>query len=329
MTSYKISFFRYIKEYARFKGFPHEKQCLNSQVLELLLKDAGIKKRELDYYSDPEIVKKDLESFAAKLACVVDDLQYKNLADIEITSTNNEHIKGVSYFGDAGRLFVQHGRESDDRKEILNDFKSFLGFEVIDESLFPQNYFDDPVNIFADFLAYTQAIKLDSPADLTTKNMRLIRVKCRNGKDIQGGSYLGHAGVALGLGKRAEDANHRRVLDTLKTRIFIPVLKFREDTPINEKSDCLVDRSASYYLDPDNCRHDLNEFAKLANRPAGALKFGNIENLVITCKDGKRARGQSYLRTGAVTVGLAKNTQEAATYTVRFLEQLKKIAGLI
>ncbi|MFA7685271.1 MAG: hypothetical protein WCX95_00540 [Candidatus Gracilibacteria bacterium] len=282
------------------------------EILNLLKKKSGIEVKKYlpmnaEYFTD-ENIRHDLQAYADDLELEgIESLSTHNIAAGEIICANGEKVVGSTYLSRAGFAlgFGVNRREAHGKPALILDFlKKKCGIEVKKYPLMDVKYFTGE-NIRHDLQACVDELELEGIASLTTRSMGLINrermIRCANGEDVIGPTYLNRAGLAFGLSTNARDAQHGKyaaILELLKKKCGIEVKKY---PPMDVK-----------YFTGGNIRHDLQAYVD-------ELKLEGIKNLTtnknmqlvkIRCANGEEVAGQTYLNRAGIAFGMAKTTRE-------------------
>ncbi len=275
--------------------------------------------RDKEYYSNPEYVRSDLERFTEELGEWETplDVNTGNISKLEITCSNGEKVKGATYLLNAGvALGMAKGiKEAQSKQaEILKTLLKTAGYEVRDK-----DYYSSPEYMRADLEAFAQQLgEWETPLDLSTSNIVKFEITCSNGEKVKGTTYLLNAGVALGIAKNAKEAGSKQA-EILKTLLKTVGYEIKEYKP----------RDKEYYSNLEHVRSDLEALAEQLGKGKTPLDVntGNISKLEITCSNGEKVKGATYLLNAGVALGMAKDAREASSQLAEILKTLLKTAG--
>ncbi len=275
-------------------------------------KPLEIKKMDREYFENSENVSADLEAFATQL--VEDktplDLRTQNISKLEITCINREIVKGPTYLNRAGVALglAKNQKEAQSKHaELLLTLLRIGEFEIMDREYFTKK------NVRADMEAFAKQLgDKRTPKDLYPASILKLEITYANKEKFQGQTYLCRTGVALGLAKNQKEAQSKQA------EIFKTLLKIGGFEKMDKE-----------YFTPENIRTDLEAFTKQLGdkkKPID-LRKTRIAKLKITCTNGERIKGLTYLHRAGVALGLAKDIKEAYPKFVKILSALLKIGG--
>lgn len=99
--------------------------------------------------------------------------------------------------------------EAEDWKDRLKQLLEQDSADIQVEKYIPEEYYRDSDYVRHDLEAYAKTIG-KMIEELSSYNIKLIRVICANGEPVQGATYILRAGVALGLAKNSREAQGKR-----------------------------------------------------------------------------------------------------------------------
>ena len=168
------------------------------------------------YFDNVENVRADLKAFASELGDgkTVRDLRTRSLRNKLVKCSNDEKISWATYLSRAG---IQMGMAADFSKvqsmhlAVLTILKKKIGIKIIENPKMDKAYFENIDNLRTDLEAYaTELGKGKGVEDLRAGNIRTLKVKCCNGEEVAGHTYINRAGVALGLADGTRKATSKQ-----------------------------------------------------------------------------------------------------------------------
>lgn len=174
--------------------------------------------------------------------------------------------------------------------------------------------FQNAQSIKSDLLAFAAQLgEGKCPLDLTARNMGPLSIKWGDDREVRGFSYLGRAAVSFGFSKNIKEAGSK----------FCEALKVLLDTAGYEQLD------KAYFRNPEYVKADLCAFAFQLGEDKTPLELStcNMSTLTISCQNGQRMKGQTYIATTARVLGL-DNTKKESNFRMSItLKHLLKTAG--
>lgn len=339
---------KYLKHAAIAFGLAkNTRQAVSKQLkaLHILLKIAGFEVNEYDernekYYLNANNLKKDLEAFAKELSkkkgeeVTILELNSSNIKSLKITGANNElNISGGMYLNSAA-ISLGYAKNTIQANRVHKEIFSLLlvnaGFEVEQYPSRDEQYYSNSKFIKQDLNAYAQALFLESGnkvevSALKPGNILALSIKTSNGEpEIKGQRYLNNAAIALGFARDYKDApsKHTETLKALLKKAGFTVPEY-------------LSRDILYYRNSKYVKRDLKAYAKKLSIERkktvvlSDLKAGNIYSLTITGSNNEpNISGTRYLKHAAISLGLAKDSNEAHTKQTAALEILLQTIGV-
>lgn len=274
------------------------------EILDKLKEIAGVQSLDEEYFRTPENIQYDFDEFAKQLPAgsVAQDVTTSNIANLEITASNGERVKGQRYLITAG---LKLGKAK--QAETLLELQKTGNLVFLDKA-----YFEDPVRIKKDLTEFMKAVGCSSINELTTLNIASIEITCTNGQRKKGATYLSNAVLAEGwTNNNLEMASFRyKALTLLKKRLELPML------------------DADYFKNSDNIAADLNAFCILSGGGSiETLSTYKMEKLRITTKNGLVVSREIYLDAAGVALGFAEKPSSSRSHYREILTRLKEIAA--
>jgi hypothetical protein len=210
--------------------------------------------------------------------------------------------------------FPRNRKEGDhNHTRVLKHLLKTSGFALLD-----RDYFQDPNNVRADLSSFARQLgSAKCPLDLNTGNLRFLNIKCHNGQERNGITYIRTAASALGLADGVREASSKQA-QILKHLLGIAGFEIPEYAPLD----------SSYFQNLYNVRFDLDSFARQLGEQKTPLDLSghNMASLCIICRNGQKFKGEAYLRKVAVALGLAMKVREAGSKQAQALSYLVKVA---
>jgi hypothetical protein len=298
---------------------------------------------EAEYFTS-ENVKADLIAFAKVIGEKKTplDLNTNNLKNNETLCCNGEIVEGRKYLNRAGvalGLFKDSKEAGNRQLSILYELLSLAGYDVKEllqkerKNLSIQHNKADlkaygivkmdasyytPENVKADLEIYAKSLgENKTPEDLNTKNIKNIRVVCKNGESLKGRNYLYRAGVLLGLSKNSRDAQNKFSI------ILIFLLKMA-GFEIKEYSKMDVS-----YFTPENVKSDLEAYANALGTNVTSADFYStaLKDEEIVCCNGETVNGSKYLYRAGSVLKIVKSSELQNKKYSTILNYLLRMAG--
>jgi hypothetical protein len=291
--------FTYLRRAMKVLGKKSKKETLDE-----LKNTAGIEVRKMDeaYFNNPNLVRADLEAWAASAGKTVEDLSTSDTkSKNSFTASNGEpDMNGKKYLYRAMKVLGIKGE-----KETLDRLKKTAGIEVNEYSETDEAYFNSPDLVRADLKAWAISVKKEVE-DLSTNDARSVEIfTASNGEpDMNGNKYVNRAMKALGIEGKKE------TLDHLKKTAGIEV-----KTEYSEMDEV-------YFSDSDKVNADLEAWAKAARKEVWDLSTNDARSVkIFTASNGEPdMNGEKYLNRAMKVLGI-KGGKET-------LDHLKNTAGI-
>ncbi|MFC1615830.1 hypothetical protein ACFL21_01705 [Patescibacteria group bacterium] len=293
------------------------------KIINTLLQIAGYEvvdyaPRDKKYYSDPEIIRNDLDNFAVQFGLESPKIisTVSRYLAFDIDCSNGERIKFCTYLNHAvvALGFVKKVEDAQSfRALIIRKLLEIAGYEIVDYAPRDTNYYKDPNKIKKDLEILANQCGLKSPLNLSTSaRITNEQFKCSTGEELNFRKYLGTAGVALGF------CNYVRDSHSFSSQIIKELLRTAG----------FEQRDESYYSNSENVRKDLDAFAEQCGLDDPLKINSRFMEEKIECVNGEEEiTFRRYICNAGVALGMVKNNEEALSKRFQILRKLFRIAG--
>jgi hypothetical protein len=295
-----------------------------NEALKILKNKLGIRKTtEIEYYTEKNI-RHDLQAFVDEIDGInnIAELTVAKMEPIQITCANGERRKGLTYLA---RACVAHWKankitEATNRAvmtEMLKILKNNLGIQIFEPTEMNKEYYTEE-NIRHDLEAFVCQIDGVNDIDaLTVDKMIYIQITCANGEKMRGQRYLKRFAVINGIAMTPSEVSYAQMTKVLK----ILQRKLGGEYQTND---------LEYYTE-ENIRYDLQAFVNQIDGVdnIAELTISGILKKEITCANGERRKGRTYLARAIIVHGIGKkNTTRTFPEMNKILKRFKATLGI-
>ncbi len=285
------------------------------------------KLRDKDYYANAQKVQSDLQAFSIQANVPIEKLNTHNISSLQITCTNGEKVIGPTYLKNASRALEFSKDDIEDGKnqhKALQKLLKSIGIKVEEYTPRDEKYYTNAQKVQSDLQAFSVQAKVPIEK-LIIQNISSLQVTCANGEKVIGITYMRNAARQLKLSKnRKEDTAKQN--EALKKLLRTVGIKVEEYTPRDEK----------YYTNARNINDDLEGLSKIVfkekyikGQSLLMLNTSHFSENDVTCANGEKVSGTTYLRNASRKLGFSKNRQEDGGKQKDTIQALVKIASSI
>lgn len=305
----KCSGFQYMRLAAKAMGI--DRNCpWEARTFEHLAHIAGCLPFDESYLQNTSFVRSDLIQLLQEGENDLSKLKFNRVSDKRVRCANGEDISFAQYLG---RIAEIKGMNARSRAKVLGHvLEEILDVGIKKFPIMDNDYFSSEDNIEKDLLAFMQDQHCTDIRRINRVVMNASRVRCQNGEDTTGATYLYRACNALEGPTERKDIRYGEIFEKL-------VALCPQDSE-------LMFGDNAYFANADNVQNDLSAFMK-AQECSKITEMHRAKMMAssIQCKSGEVLVGMTYLyRAAQVYFGKTKRKDLKAGKT---LDRLIEVAN--